>query len=274
VEVRFAYRPWDYLGDYARQLDSVEIDQWFWCLFPGGLRLPEPDTVKAYADSVPDDFVFSIKAPNALTLTHFYAKQPRHHVEFAGRPNIFFFDNDLLERFLDLIAPLGRKIGPIMFQFEYLNYSKMPSREAFMDRFGDFMRKAPAGFDYAIETRNPGYLTKRFFDALRELQVGFVYLDGYHMPPADRVFERFEPTFLPMSVIRLHGPDRAAMERQTQKVWNQIVAPKPDGLRAATRIARANREAGVRTFVNVNNHYEGSAPLTIERFLQELQGEV
>ena len=92
------YCPNDYLPDYAKHLDSVEIDQWFWSLFPGGLRLPEPETVRVYAESVPDDFVFTIKAPYALTLTHYYAKQPKQHVEFAGRPNIYFCDIGLLMR--------------------------------------------------------------------------------------------------------------------------------------------------------------------------------
>ncbi len=145
------YHADDYLADYARYLDSVEVDQWFWSLFPGGVRLPEPRTVSTYATSVPDDFKFTIKAPNALTLTHFYARQPRHHVEFAGRPNIYFLDNELLERFLGLLAPLGDKIGPIMFQFEYLSRSKMPSCKVFLERFGEFITKAPPGFDYAIE---------------------------------------------------------------------------------------------------------------------------
>ncbi len=67
------YGSQDYLPDYASCLRTVEVDQWFWSLFPGGIRLPEPGDVKRYAESVPDDFVFSIKAPNALTLTHFYS---------------------------------------------------------------------------------------------------------------------------------------------------------------------------------------------------------
>ena len=53
------YKPDDYLGDYARHLNSVEIDQWFWSLFPGGIKLPEISMVKTYAGSVPDDFVFN-----------------------------------------------------------------------------------------------------------------------------------------------------------------------------------------------------------------------
>jgi len=50
------FRPDDYLADYARLLNTVEIDQWFWSLFPSVVKLPEPETVKRYADSVPPDF--------------------------------------------------------------------------------------------------------------------------------------------------------------------------------------------------------------------------
>ena len=102
------YRPMDYLSDYARHLDSVEIDQWFWSLFPGGLKLPDPGTVRSYGESVPDHFRFTVKAPNALTLTHFYSRQPKAHASFANRSNEHFLDHGLLNRFLETLAPLGR----------------------------------------------------------------------------------------------------------------------------------------------------------------------
>ena len=39
-------------------------------------------------------------------------------------------------------------------------------------------------------------------------------------------------------------------------------------------VVRANSERQMRTYVNVNNHYEGSAPATIQRLLGVLQEEV
>ena len=63
LRARKTYRPDDYLVDYAKQLGSVEVDQWFWSLFPGSLRLPDPSVVRLYTKSVPDDFVFTVKAP-------------------------------------------------------------------------------------------------------------------------------------------------------------------------------------------------------------------
>jgi uncharacterized protein YecE (DUF72 family) len=267
------YRSDDYLSDYARVLDSVEVDQWFWSLFPGTVRLPESSQVRRYAESVPDNFVFTVKAPNALTLTHFYSKQPAAYAAYAGRPNDSFLDNDLLERFLEHLAPLGNKLGPVMFQFEYLNKSKMPSPAAFIERFNEFITRAPKDFRYAVEIRNPNYLSAAIFEFLARNGVGFVYLEGYYMPPIGQVFETYHPPTADFAVIRLHGGDRREIEKETGEVWNQIVSPRPEGIRAAARIVRSNVSRGVTTFVNVNNHFEGSAPLSIQRFLEELAAE-
>ena len=267
------YRAQDYLPDYARRLRTVEVDQWFWSLFPGSIRLPDPGDVKRYTDSVPDDFVFSIKAPNALTLTHFYSKLSGAEKDFAGKPNKAFLDVGLLERFLECLKPLGRKRGPIMFQFEYLNKQKMASKEAFFETFGAFMEKAPKGVAYAVEIRNPNYLSKPFFDFLAGRKLGFVFLDGYYMPPIGTIFDTYKPAPARFSVIRLHGGDRGEIEKETGEVWNRIVAPKPQALQAAARITVENIRQKIKTIVNVNNHFEGSAPLTIERFLDTLKKE-
>jgi len=121
------YTPGDYLADYAKCFNSVEVDQWFWSLFPSGVKLPDSETAKEYAACVPDDFLFTVKAPNAITLTHHYARQSAGHEAFANKPNPDFLSVDLLKRFLKTLASMGRKLGPIMFQFEYLNKQKMPS---------------------------------------------------------------------------------------------------------------------------------------------------
>lgn len=264
------YRPDEYLSDYAKHLDSVEVDQWFWSLFPGNIRLPETGTVKAYAESVPDDFIFTVKAPNSLTLTHFYAKQSNQYADFAGKPNIYFLDNDLLDRFLERLSPLGKKLGPIMFQFEYLNKKKMPSKEAFFERFHDFIVKIPNDFQYAVETRNPNYLSAAFFEFLKEHSLGFVYLEGYYMPHIGEVFEKYKPQTADFSIIRLHGGDRLEIELETGGNWDRVVAPKPEGLKAAAQITKENLKQRIITFVNVNNHFEGSAPISIQRFSELL----
>ncbi|MCK7483569.1 MAG: DUF72 domain-containing protein [Candidatus Moduliflexus flocculans] len=227
---------------------------------------------RRYAKSVPEDFVFTVKAPNALTLTHYYAKQTPQNAAFAGKPNPFFLDHDVLCRFLEALSPLRSKLGPIMFQFEYLNKQKMPSKEAFFERFGKFVERAPKGYPYAVEIRNPNYYSTAFFDFLKAHGLGFVYLDGYYMPPIGEVFEKYRPETASFQVVRLHGGDRLEIEGETGEVWNRIVAPKPTGLHAAAKIVRANAKKRVLTYLNLNNHYEGSAPLSMGRFLDVLAG--
>jgi uncharacterized protein YecE (DUF72 family) len=266
------YRPDDYLADYAKHLDSVEVDQWFYSLFPGGLRLPDPTAVEFYAKSVPDDFVFTVKAPNSLTLTHYYSKQTRRYADFAGKPNPAFLDRDLLRRFLDALSPLGSKLGPIMFQFEYLNKQKMPSVDAFIERFGEFIDRAPKGYRYALEVRNKNFYTPAFFGFLKSRGLGFVYVEVFYMPPIGEVFEKFMPETASFQVIRLHGGDRVDIESQTGEVWDKIVAPKPTSLKAAAEIVRANAKKKILTYLNLSNHYEGSAPLSLRRFLDVLGG--
>jgi uncharacterized protein YecE (DUF72 family) len=265
-----AYRAQDYLPDYARRLNTVEVDQWFWSLFPGQVRLPSPGDVELYARSVPADFIFSVKAPNALTLTHFYAKQPPSAGTCAGLPNEHFLSLPLLSEFLERLHPLGKKLGPVMFQFEYLNRKKMPDAAVFFEKFGEFIDRAPKGYLYALETRNPNYLSSALFDFLGTRGLGFVYLDGYYMPPIGEVFDKFHPATGSFQVIRLHGGDRGKIEERTGNQWDAVVDPKPGGLQSAARIIRAGSKKRATTYVNVNNHYEGSAPLTIRRLLEEL----
>jgi uncharacterized protein YecE (DUF72 family) len=264
------YQRDDYLIDYSKYLNTVEVDQWFWSLFPGGVKLPERTTVETYAVSVPRDFVFTVKVPNSITLTHYYARQPARYKQYANKPNDDFLSVDLLGRFLDSLEPLHDRLGPLMFQFEYLNKKKMPSRDAFLDRVADFFGRAPDGFQYAIETRNPNYLSDEYFGFLRDRGLAHVFLDGYYMPSIGEVSGKYDAATAGYSVVRLHGPDRQAIEKTTKKVWNRIVEPRDAGIQSAIEIVRQNADKAVTTYLNVNNHYEGSAPLTIQRFLDAL----
>ncbi len=266
-----SYRPEDYLADYAEYLNSVEVDQWFYSLFPGGVKLPERATVKEYARSVPKGFTFTVKAPNALTLTHSYGPGSGGRRGPMGALNPNFLSLDLLRGFLDRLSPLGPKLGPVMFQFEYLNRRKMPSAAEFWERFGGFIDRAPTGFLYALETRNPNYLTPEFFQRLSGLGVGYVGLEGSYMPHLATVFARLKPALERFCVLRLHGGIREDMDRRSSARWNAITGPQGRLLRAVARIVQDNIRKKVLTYVTISNHLEGSAPLTIVRFLEALK---
>jgi len=265
------YKPDDYLEDYAQHYNTVEIDQWFWSLFPTGAKLPNPETVKIYSESVPDDFLFTIKAPNSITLTHHYAKQSSQYQHVANKPNGHFLDVDLLNIFLELLNPMGNKLGPIMFQFEYLNRKKMPSLEAFVNQLGEFFKLAPKGFDYAVEIRNPDYLVPAYFDFLTNADFIPVFIEGYYMPPISEVVEKFDVSSHKMLLMRLMGPNRQEIEKLTKKKWDRIAAPKDESLRSVAQIMSKQIKQKRRVVVNINNHYEGCAVLTINRLIDLLQ---
>jgi uncharacterized protein YecE (DUF72 family) len=257
------------LGEYARKYDTVEVDQWFWSLFPKGkIRLPDPADAAAYREAVPGNFRFTVKVPNSVTLTHAYSRERN----VLGPANGSFLSAELFNSFLASVKPLHGLLGPLIFQFEYLNRKKMASQQTFEKAFAEFRKHLPPKFDYALEIRNGNYLNARFFGFLLEQEVIPVLLQGYWMPPVPEVHERFADSLgkFHSVVMRLHGPDRGAIEEETGGVWDRIVRPRDDELDRLAAVVNVFLERGASVYVNVNNHYEGSAPLTIERFRKRL----
>ncbi|MFH2114506.1 MAG: DUF72 domain-containing protein [Spirochaetota bacterium] len=260
--------PGNYLAEYALRYNTVEVDQWFWSLGKSGAALPRPDTVADYDLSTPPGFCFTVKCPNALTLTHYHGRKGE-----AFRPNERFLDQDFFMRFLESLAALVPKIGLFIFQFEYLNKEKMPSRNQFMDRLGVFLAGLPGDMPYAVEIRNPRWMDSTWFKLLQGQEVAPVLLQGYWMDDIAATMDRCEAMPGDTVCIRLHGEDREGMEERTGSDWSQIIRPKDDELLRISGAVTKLLGAGKKAFINVNNHYEGSAPLTIQkirRFLDEL----
>jgi len=264
------YSPHDYLPDYAQHFSTVEIDQWFWSLLPAEITLPDPETARIYADSVPDDFIFSVKVPNAITLTHHHPRQPAKHKEVANKPNEHFLNVDLLKRTLELLQPLGTKLGPVIFQFGYLTKETMPSLKVLLDKFSEFFDAVPKGFDYAVEVRNVNYLKPSFFKFLRERNISPVLVEGYFMPPIAQVAEKFDISTAKSTVIRLVGVDRWEVKMQAGKKWDRIVSPKDESIEGVVRVVREQVGKGREVYVNVDNHYEGCAVMTIGKLVKRL----
>jgi uncharacterized protein YecE (DUF72 family) len=262
-------KPFNYLKEYSKHYNCVEVDQWFWSLFPGDkVVLPSPAVIQEYADSVPQDFRFGVKVPNSITLTHHYKKKKTDPL----LPNPHFLSSELMLRFLEQLKPLHDKLGPLMFQFEYLNKQKMPGGlPQFEKKVGSFVESLPGGFDYCLESRNPNFLNKSYFDFLKNQDLHHVFLQGYYMPSIFDLYKMHRELVKDMAVIRLHGPDRQGIEKVTGKDWSQVVAPKDDDISTLAKMLPYMESRDVQTFTFVNNHFEGSAPRTIERIRQTMQ---
>jgi uncharacterized protein YecE (DUF72 family) len=100
----FAYKEWigpfypagtkstGMLGYYAGQFDSVEVNYTF-------RRSPTASMMEGWSAATPDGFVFALKANQGIT--HFARLK-----DTAER----------LGRFLEAVAPLGPRLGPVLFQ--------------------------------------------------------------------------------------------------------------------------------------------------------------
>jgi len=251
----------NYLEEYSKKYNSVEIDQWFWSLFQNHIVLPKNETVKEYANSVGDQFKFTVKVPNSITLTHYY----KTNIE-----NKNFLNPELMIKFIENISLLRDKIGTLMMQFEYLSKSKMESLDKFIDLLQIFFNKLPKNINYAVEIRNPNYINKKYFEFLNSAKIGNVFIQGYYMPPIWEIFDRFKDLLNNHIVIRLLGDDRNGIEKITNGKWNSIVVNRDNEILRVKEIIKSLKIKQVPIFLNINNHYEGCAPKTIEKIVKLL----
>jgi uncharacterized protein YecE (DUF72 family) len=121
---------------YAELLTAVEINNTFY-------HMPTEPVLASWAEQVPDDFVFAMKAPQIIT----HLKRLR---DVAGETEYLF----------RTLSTLGRKLGPILFQFP-------KSFRVDRLRLEAFLALIPGNFSCAFEFRSPTWLEVEILDLLR-----------------------------------------------------------------------------------------------------------
>jgi uncharacterized protein YecE (DUF72 family) len=178
----------------------------------------------------------------------------------------------LYDEFTRILDPLKKNIGCLIFQFEYLNKQKMNSLSEFQNKFREFHSNINLEIPIGIEIRNPNYLNKWFFQFLAELSITPVLLEGYFMPPITETYSKLKESIKGKSiVIRLHGPDRKGIQKMANDNWNKIYINRDMELEDLVEMIKDIENDEIDLFVNVNNHFEGSAPLTIDKIKSRLQ---
>jgi uncharacterized protein YecE (DUF72 family) len=127
---RLPMRRW--LERYAAAFATVESNNAFY-------RLPERQTFEAWRDRTPDDFVMAVKVSRYLT-----------HIRRLRDPE------GPVARFLDRVAGLGRKLGPVLLQLP-------PQLRRDDDRLAATLRRFPPEVRVAVEFRHPSW----FVDDIR-----------------------------------------------------------------------------------------------------------
>lgn len=164
----------------SRHLTSIEINATFY-------RTQTRETFLKWRDETPEDFVFSIKAPR-YAMTRRSAHEAR----------------DSIARFFDSgVAALGRKLGPILWQFP-------PTRDfdaAFFDAFLSALPKESEGvaLRHAIEVRDETFLTTAFVALARAHHVAIVVA-------GDSDFPLIADLTAPFVYVRVMG-SRAALQQ-------------------------------------------------------------
>ena len=235
-------KPAEYLTYYATKFDTVELDSTFY-------RTPAPAVVRGWHAKTPEGFVFAAKVPQAIT-----------HEKMLE-------DCDAeLKNFLNTMDMLGEKLGPLLFQFPYLNKSKFASQNDFLARLKPFLKKLPKGYKFVVEIRNKYWLNAAFAETLRERGVALALIDQAWMPPIDEVLKKIDPITTDFTYIRWLG-DRKGIEEQT-KSWDKTILDRRRPLEEWVEACRKFFGRGISIFAFANNHYAGHAPDTVRLFEQ------
>ena len=144
----FSYKEWKgpfypeklpqrrFLEYYAERLPTVEINNTFY-------RMPKPELLAGWAETVPDGFEFVLKASQRIT----------HHRKLVDC-------TEPLEYLWEASEHLGEKRGPLLFQLP-------PYLRADLDVLRTFLDELPAGCRAAFEFRHESWFDEGVADVLK-----------------------------------------------------------------------------------------------------------
>jgi uncharacterized protein YecE (DUF72 family) len=174
---------------YATQFTTTELNGVFY-------RTPTRESVAAWRDTTPDDFVFAWKASKFIT--HWKRLSDRSRNSLA-----------LME---DRLSILDKKAGPILFQLP-------PNFKADADRLASFIKLLSRKRRYSFEFRHPSWYGTGVLGMLADANIALCISDHHDAPaPWERTAD-----FL---YVRGHGPGgryRGHYTSNTLAKWAQQI---------------------------------------------------
>jgi uncharacterized protein YecE (DUF72 family) len=188
----------------SRALTTIEINSTFY-------SSQKPATFKRWADETPDDFVFSVKASRFCVNRRVLAEAKESVEWFVGTG----------------ITALGKKLGPILWQFA-------PTKKFDLTDFGAFLALLPRSQDgivlrHAVEVRHESFCTPEFVDLARKHGVAIVFADSSKYPAiadptADFIYARLQKS--EASVKTGYAPKALKQWGEDMRTWEAGGAPK------------------------------------------------
>jgi uncharacterized protein YecE (DUF72 family) len=181
------------LEHYLKHFRTAEINNTFY-------QLPARQTFVRWRDSVPEGFLFSVKASRYIT-----------HMKKLKDPD------EPISTLIDSIRVLEDKLGPILFQLP-------PRWNANIERLNSFLTSLPDGYRYAFEFRDESWFGQETEETLRRRGAAFCIYDfeGRQSP---------RPVTGDFIYVRLHGPDGAYQgkyDNRTLTSWAEILSSWTD----------------------------------------------
>jgi uncharacterized protein YecE (DUF72 family) len=202
------------LSYYGERLNAVEINNTFY-------RLPKASVIAGWAEQVPADFRFSIKASRRIT--HFARLKPE-----AREPT---------EYMMSTVTSLGDRLGVVLFQLP-------PNLKADVDRLVAFLDILTPGTPAAFEFRHESWRVEAVHDALHARGMALVCADTEASPDDEVLVSTARWGYL-----RLRRPDYgdADLSRWAERVsavgWEKVfVFFKHEDEGAGPRLAARFRE--------------------------------
>jgi uncharacterized protein YecE (DUF72 family) len=141
----------DMLRYYAQRFPTVEINNTFY-------RMPTEKLLSGWAEQVPEDFTFVIKAPKRITHDQ-RLKECR----------------DLLAYLVGVTSTLGSRLGPLLFQLPPNFKKDVPRLKSFFDDMPERRRMA-------MEFRNASWFDDEVYETLRDQRVALCVADTGEEP--------------------------------------------------------------------------------------------
>ncbi len=251
------------LAAYARHplLRTVGLDRTYY-------RPIDVETYRSYAEAVPRDFRFLVKADRLLT-----SPTDPDTVGVRGTNPHFLDPMYAIENVLTpMLEGLTNKAGPLLFQFSPIPPNLVGGSRRFHERLFRFLDELPDGPTYAVELRTPAFLNEDYAKLLQATGVAHCYTIHPAMTPIEKQLEIVSPFYQPALIVRwmLHTGLKYQVAKERYQPFDQIVDDDPVSREAVARTVIDAMIAERPAFVVANNKAEGSAPLSIFRLAERV----
>jgi uncharacterized protein YecE (DUF72 family) len=255
------------LAAYARHplLRTVEIDRSYYQPLPAG-------ELRAYADQVPDDFRFLVKAHEDCTVVRFppHARYGRRR----GQKNPLVFDPGYATEQVvgPIVEGLGAKLGVILFQCPPQDVGEVGGAGGFAERLHRFLGALPKGPVYAVELRNTDLLTPAYGDALAGAGAVHCHNRWTAMPPITQQARALPPATRRPLIVRwlLRPGDPYGEAGARYEPFDRLRDEDPENRALVAGLVARAQAHGVPAIVTVDNKAEGCSPESIVRLAESI----